>query len=157
MTRPRRNRWMRACAICALAGGATLPRSDGEEVYKTTDAAGHVVYSDRPSSSKAEKVTVPVTPADAVEAERLAKQRALEDAEYAQRSRREADEQTRQDAQSRQDAAHCAAARNHYAFLRDVARLFRLDADGNRVFYSDEQADAMRASARQAMEQACGS
>jgi hypothetical protein len=142
--------------IGALAGSAVLPRSYGEEVYKSTDASGHVVYSDRPSSPKAEKITVPVTSADPGEAARLARQHALEDADYAQRSRQEADEQRRQAAQAKQDADRCSAARNHYAFLKDVARLFRLDADGNRVFYSDEQTDAMRSAARQAMEQACG-
>jgi Domain of unknown function (DUF4124) len=144
------------CLGCVLAGSALLPRSHAEEVYKTTDANGHVVYSDRPSSPQSQKVTVPVTPADAGEAARLAKQHALEDAEFAQRSRQEADAQTRQAAQARQDADRCSAARNHYAVLRDVRRLFQVDADGNRVFYSDEQADAMRAAAKQAMEQACG-
>jgi hypothetical protein len=133
------------CLWCVLAGSAVLPRSRAEEVYKTTDANGHVVYSDRPSSPQSQKVTVPVTPADAGEAARLAKQHALED-----------DAQARQAAQARQDADRCSTARNHYAVLRDVRRLSQLDADGNRVFYSDEQADAMRAAAKQAMEQACG-
>jgi hypothetical protein len=154
MRRSRHNRRLRACLICALASYAVLPCSYGEEVYKTTDPAGRMVYSDRPSSSGAEKVTVSVMPADASEAARLAEQQALEDAKYTQRSQRQADEQSRQDARSRQDAAHCAAAPSHYAFLKDVARLFRLDGDGNRVFYSDEEADAMRATAMQAMEQA---
>jgi hypothetical protein len=156
MRRSRQNRRLLAGLICALASYAVVPHSYGEEVYKTSDAAGHVIYSDRPSSSAAEKVTVTAKPADAREAARLAKQHALEDAEYAQRSRQEADEQSRQDMQSRQDAAHCAAARSHYTFLKDVARLFRLDAEGNRIFYSDEEADAMRATAKQAVEQACG-
>ena len=155
MRRPRRHRRLPAWLIGALASCVAVAASDAQEVYKATDAAGHVVYSDRPSSSSSEKVTVQVKPADAGEAARLDKQRALEDAEYTQRSRQEADQQSRQDAQFTQNAAHCSAARNHYAFLKDVARLFRLDADGNRVFYSDEEADAMRAAAKQAMEQAC--
>jgi Domain of unknown function (DUF4124) len=154
MKRSRRIQILRAL-LCLLAGAA-LARSNAEEVYKTTDAAGHVVYSDHPSSPKAEKITVPVKQVDPSEAARLAKQHALEDAEYAQHSRQEADEQSRQDAQSKQDAERCAAARSHYALLKDVNRLFRLDADGNRVFYSDEETDAKRAAAKQAMEQACG-
>jgi hypothetical protein len=60
MRHARHNRWCCAWLMCALAGSAVLARSYGEEVYKTTDAAGHVVYSDRPSSSVAEKVTVTV-------------------------------------------------------------------------------------------------
>lgn len=160
--RPLRARWrrythlVRACLILALAGGALLTRSDAEEVYKTTDASGHVVYSDHPAAPNAQKITVPVTPADPGEAARIAKQHALEDAEYAQRSRREADEQTRQAAQAKQDADRCSTARNRYGNLKDVRRVYRLDADGNRDFYTDEQADAMRAAAKQAMEQACG-
>jgi hypothetical protein len=142
--------------MCALAGGPMLTRADGEEVYKTTDASGHVVYSDRPAVPNAHKITVPVTQADPAEAARLAKQHALEDAEYAQRSRRESDEQTRQAAQAKQDADRCSAARNRYGNLKDVRHVYRLDADGNRDFYTDEQADAMRAAAKQAMEQACG-
>jgi hypothetical protein len=151
-----RHRLARTCLLCVLAGSAVLPRSHAQEVYKTIDASGHVVYSDRPSSPQAQKVTVPVIPADADEAARLAKQHALEDAEFAQRSRQEADAQARQAAQAKQDADRCSAARNHYAVLRDVRRLYQLDADGNRVFYSDQQADAMRAAAKQAMDQACG-
>ncbi|MFI4866391.1 MAG: DUF4124 domain-containing protein [Steroidobacterales bacterium] len=157
LVRSRHNsRLARACLMCALAGAAMLTCADAEEVYKTTDASGHVVYSDHPSSPGAQKVTVPVTQADPGEAARIAKLHALEDAEYAQRSRREADEQTRQAAQAKQDADRCSAARNRYANLKDVRRVYRLDADGNRDFYTDEQADAMRAAARQAMEQACG-
>jgi hypothetical protein len=156
MTRLPQYSFARACLLCALAGAAVVSSGHGDEVYKTVDAAGHVVYSDHPTSPKAEKMSVPVKQPDPNEAARLDKQRKVEDAEYAQRSRQEADEQGRQAAQAREDAARCADARKHYLFLKDVARLFRLDADGNRIFYSDQEADAMRAAAKQAMEQACG-
>lgn len=146
----------RTCLICALAGLAVLPRSYSEEVYKTIDASSHVVYSDHPTSPAAEEMSVPVKEAHPSEVARLAKQRALEDAEYAQRSRQEAEEQSKQAAQSKQQAARCTGARNHYFSIKDSRRLYRLDADGNRVFYSDEEADAMRATAKQAMDQACG-
>jgi hypothetical protein len=157
LVRSRHNsRLARAGLMLALAGGAMLTCAIGDEVYKTTDASGHVVYSDHPPSPGAQKITVPVTQGDPGEAARISKLHALEDAEYAQRSRREADEQTRQAAQAKQDADRCTAARNRYGSLKDVRRVYRLDADGNRDFYTDEQADAMRAAAKQAMEQACG-
>jgi hypothetical protein len=146
----------RACLLCVLAGLAVWPGSRADDVYKSVDASGHVVYSDHPTSAASEKVSVPVKQADPAEAARLAKQRALEDAEYAQRSRQEADEQNKQAAQSKQQAAQCTSARNHYLSIKDSRRLFQLDADGNRVFYSDAEADAMRATAKQAMDQACG-
>jgi hypothetical protein len=145
-----------ACLLCILAGPGVWPRGYAEEVYKTIDASGHVVYSDHPISPASEKLSVPVKEADPGEAARLAKQRAVEDAEDAQRSRQEADEQSKQDAQSKQQAQACTSARNHYFSIKDSRRLFTVDADGNRVFYSDPEADAMKASAKQAMDQACG-
>jgi hypothetical protein len=156
MKLPRGLRPSRAWLLGAWAVLAVPPGAFCDDVYKTVDASGNVVYSDRPSSPKSEKMTLPVQQADPSEASRLAKQRALQDADYAQRSRQEADEQARQQAQSKQDAARCSSARNRYFTFKDVRRMFRLDADGNRVFYSDEEADAMRAAAKQAMEQACG-
>ncbi|MFI4869227.1 MAG: DUF4124 domain-containing protein [Steroidobacterales bacterium] len=132
-----------------------MARVCGDEVYKTVDASGHVVYSDHPTSPAAQKLSLPVTQPDPNEAARLAKQRELEDAEYAQRSRQEADDQSRQTAQAKQDAARCTAAHDRYFSIKDVRRIFRLDPDGNRIFYSDQEADAMRAAAKQAMEQAC--
>lgn len=155
MNRPQRHGIARICLIGTLAGAAMAARGYADEVYKTVDASGHVVYSDHPTSPEAQKLSVPVTQPDPKEAARLAKQRQLEDADYAQRSRQEADKLNQQAAQARQDAARCSAARNRYFSIRDVRRIYRLDADGNRVFYSDEEADAMRAAARQAMEQAC--
>jgi hypothetical protein len=155
MSLPRQLFLSRICLLGAWVVLAVPPRGICDEVYKTFDASGNVVYSDRPSSPKSEKMTVPVQQADPSEAARLAKQHALQDADYAQRNRQEADEQGRQDAQSRQDAARCSSARTRYFALKDVGRIFRLDADGNRVFYSDAEADSMRAAAKQAMEQAC--
>jgi hypothetical protein len=148
-------RWLRACLICTLAGAALPALTAADDIYKTVDADGHVVYSDHPISPAAQKLALPVTPADSAEAARLAKQRAIENAEDAQRSRQEAEQQSKQAAQSKQDAAHCTDARNHYFSLKDVRRVYRLDDDGNRIYYSDQEADAMRAAAKQAMDQAC--
>jgi hypothetical protein len=145
-----------ACLICALAGCALAARGYGDEVYKTVDASGHVVYSDHPISSATQKVDLQVTQPDAAEAARLAKQHALEDADFAQRSKQEAADASKQAAQAKQDEARCTAARTRYNFLMQVNRLYRVDADGNRAYYSDQEGDAMRATAKQTMDQACG-
>jgi hypothetical protein len=150
----------RACLIgalvVALAGIVVQPRAHGEEVYRSVDASGNVVYSDHPTSPTSSKLTVPVRAADPAEAARLAKQHALEDADYAQRTKLEAEEQSKQAAQAKQQAERCSSAKNHYFSIKDARRLFHVGADGDRVFYSDEEADAMRATAKQAMDQACG-
>ncbi|MGH8230244.1 MAG: DUF4124 domain-containing protein [Steroidobacteraceae bacterium] len=127
-----------------------------QEVYKSTDAQGHVIYSDHPTSTASQRQSLEVIQPDKDEAARLEKQRALEDADYAQRSREEADQQHKQAAQDKQNAERCKAARSRYLSLKDVRRLYRLDEAGNRIYYSDAELDAMRASSKQAMDQSCG-
>ncbi|MGH8231907.1 MAG: DUF4124 domain-containing protein [Steroidobacteraceae bacterium] len=150
-------RALSAAALLALAIAAqTPPPALCQEVYKSTDAQGHVIYSDHPTSAAAQRQPVDVIQPDKDEAARLEKQRALEDADYAQRSREEADQQRKQATQDKQDAERCKAARTRYLSLKDVRRLYRLDDTGNRVYSSDAELDAMRVSSKQAMDQACG-
>jgi Domain of unknown function (DUF4124) len=127
-----------------------------EDIYKSVDAEGHVVYSDRPNSPAAQKADVTVQRPDPKEAERLARQRMLLKAEDDQRRKQEqADSKTR--AQQESDKkVQCQNARNHYNFLKDSRRIFAPGADGNREYYTDAQADAMREEARRAMNAACG-
>ena len=142
-------------ALLALACVA-LP---AQEVYKSVDADGHVVYSDRGASKTAPKTAVRVNEPDPVEVARLAKQQQLLDAAELQRQKDQAaadrgkalSERTRQ-----QKEKACENARNNYFRLRDTDRLYKRDAEGNRVFYSDAEVEAARAQAKQAMTAACG-
>ena len=49
------------------------PLVSREEVYKSIDAQGHVVYSDRPETSAAQKAVVNVDRPDAKEVARMGK------------------------------------------------------------------------------------
>jgi hypothetical protein len=49
----------------------------------------------------------------------------------------------------------CDGARSRYYSLKDARRIFQRDAEGNRVYYNDADADAKREEARQAMLTAC--
>jgi len=127
-----------------------------QEVYKTVDADGHVVYSDRGATKGAPKTSVHVDQPDPAEVARLAHEQELLQADELSRSRQETlDEKTRA-AQQRKKQAACDKARNLYYQMKDAARLFKRDADGSRLFYSDEEADALREHARQSMIAACG-
>ena len=127
-----------------------------QEVYKTVDADGHVVYSDRGATKGAPKTSVHVDQPDPAEVARLAHEQELLQADELSRSRRETlDEKTRAAQQHKKQAA-CDKARNLYYQMKDAARLFKRDADGSRLFYSDEEADALREHARQSMIAACG-
>ncbi len=126
-----------------------------DQVYKSVDAQGHVTYSDRPTAG-AQKTDIVVQQADPKEAQRLAKERMLLQAEDDQRTRKTADDAQ---AKAKQDSAKkqlCDNARRHYNDIKDANRIYTVTADGNREYYTDAQADAMRTEAKRAMDAACG-
>jgi Domain of unknown function (DUF4124) len=127
-----------------------------QEVYKSVDAEGHVVYSDRGNTKNAPKTTVHVDQPDPDEAARLAKEQARLQAEDAQRTKQQAVDDRNTAAEERRKQTACQNARNNYNRLVDPGRLFHRDADGNRIFYTDDEIAAMRADARRAATQACG-
>ena len=141
-------------ALAALACGSCPLRA--QEVYKSVDADGHVVYSDRGNTKTAPKTTVRVEQPDPAEAARLAKEQELLKAEDSERTRQQAHRRQEQGAAGSQQAAGLRERPQLLLSLKDTGRLYKRDADGNRVFYSDEEADGMREQARQAMVGACG-
>ena len=130
-----------------------------QEIYKSVDANGHVVYADRGNSKTAPKTSIHVEPPDAANAARLAKEQQLLDADEQQRKAQQAlDDKGRaqQEVKARQRQQRCQSAKDHYYAMKDATRLYTRDADGNRVYYSDEESDKKRDEARRAMQAACG-
>jgi valyl-tRNA synthetase len=127
-----------------------------DEVYKSVDAQGHVVYSDRATTPTARKSTVKVTQGDPAEAARAARQTHIFQAEENQRKQQQTTESHEKAQQDHDKQARCNNARNHYFSIKDASRLYKLDAQGNRQFYTDEEGDARKEQARQAMLAACG-
>ena len=145
--------WLLGAAL-VLGVGAVL----AGDVYRTVDAAGQVTYSDHALSPSSEKVKVDVVEGDPREAARLSKATAAEHADAAQRARsvqQQEAEQHRQETQQQHQQAACRSARARYAVFAAGGRLFRMDDQGNRVYYSDAEIDAQRDSAKAAMDSAC--
>jgi hypothetical protein len=149
---PRAWRWRLAGALL-LALAAPLA---AQEVYKSVDPQGNVVYSDRGTTKNAPTTTLHVTEPDPAEAARLAKQQQLMNAADRERQKETALEERNRARSQQQHQAACEKARNNYYRMKDTPRLYQRDADGNRVYYTDEQADALREQARKAMVEACG-
>jgi flagellar biosynthesis GTPase FlhF len=124
------------------------------DVYKSIDAEGHVVYSDR-ASPAAQKTSVHADPPHAAEAERIAKEQALLRADEAQRNQERATADHRQTEDDKQRTARCTYARDMYYQVKDARRLYRHDEAGNLIYYSDKEADARKEDARQIMQAAC--
>ena len=126
------------------------------DVYKSIDAQGHVVYSDRPDTSTAQKAVVRVDQPDPREVARNAKEQEIQNAEETQRKKQQAIEDAKKALEDHNRQVQCDNARDHYYSLKDARRIYDRDADGNRVYYSDADGDAKREEARLAMVAACG-
>jgi hypothetical protein len=142
-------------ALLALAG-VTTPAA-AQQVYKSVDAEGHVIYSDRGSTKDAPKTSVRFDEPDPAEVARLAKEQEVLKASELARERQQASDDKKKAADDHRKAVACQSARNNYYRLRDLNRIYHDDGAGNRRWYSDEEADALKEHARQAMTAACGS
>ena len=140
-------------AGCLLLLPVHIAFADG--IYKSVDAQGHVIYSDRPNTAGARKTKITVQQADPDEAVRLAKERVLLRAEDDQRKKQELLDSKAKAQQDAKKKVQCKNARDHYNYLKDSRRLYTSGADGNRDYYTDAQMDAMRAEALRTMNVAC--
>jgi Domain of unknown function (DUF4124) len=126
------------------------------EVYKSVDANGHVVYSDHPDPA-AQRLDVRVDEPQAADVVRIAKEQKVLKIEDSERKRLAAIEDKKKAQQEHDQQLRCEKARTRYYTLKDARRVYGHDGDGNRVFYSDQEADAQRVAAQQAMQTECGS
>jgi hypothetical protein len=146
----------RGVIAALLALGCTATPLAAQEVYKSVDADGHVIYSDRGATKTAPKTTLHVDEANPVEAARLAHEQQLLNADDAARARQQAADDKSKAAQQRKQQQACESTRSQYYKMRDSARLYKRDAQGDRAYYTDDEADALREQARRAMIAACG-
>jgi hypothetical protein len=148
--------WLKLAYPLLLVASALPAFSD--DVYRTVDAQGHVTYSDKPLTSTSKKVAVDVIAANPQEAARLAKERALVNADAAQQSKLAAQQASEQQQQQSQDAAQrrrCDAARARYSLFAAGGRIFKMDDQGNRAFYSDEEIEAQKTASKAAVDSLC--
>jgi Domain of unknown function (DUF4124) len=146
-------KWALVTLACVFSLAVSLHAAD---IYKSVDAEGHVIYSDRADGKAAEKAAVRVDSVDPAEVARLAREQQLLQAEESQRQRQQFADDKKKALQDRDQQLRCEAARNQFYAMKEARRIYDRDADGNRVYYSDAEANAKREEARQAMTAACG-
>ena len=147
-------------AISVFVTGQYSARAGDTPVYRSVDQHGNVVYTDRPNSADASKSALDVHEPNADDLANMEQQRKAAQTAENERLRsaiadgvaRAQQERAQQEKQSR-----CDRARNHFDSLQSATRIYQLDAQGNRVYLSDAEADAKRAEARQAVAEACES
>jgi Domain of unknown function (DUF4124) len=150
---PRLNSGSAVLAALILLACPPAPRAG--EIYKSVDAQGHVVYSDRADTSVA-KTTVHIDQPNPENVARNAKEQEIVKAEEGQRKKQQAVDDAKKSQQDHVREVQCSGARDHYYALKDARRVYDRDEAGNRVYYNDADADAKREEAKAAMAAACG-
>jgi hypothetical protein len=133
----------------------------GGQVYRSTDANGNVVFSDRPSE-KSEPVNVavpaagkpgnPITPRDAKAAAGNTQPGAQANAAGDQKKEK-VQTPAEKDAER---AKNCASARERKTRYDESHRLFKTGPNGDRVYLNDAEIDEARAKAAADVGTWCG-
>jgi hypothetical protein len=127
-----------------------------DQVYRSVDADGHVVYSDHAMSAAAQKTDIHVNRPAPEEVAQYVKEQEILKAEDNQRRKQQAAEMLRKAQADHAKEVQCDAARTHFFSVKDARRISERDADGNRFYISDTDAQTKRDEALQAMLAACG-
>lgn len=127
----------------------------GGEVYKEVDAQGNVTYSDRPRDAAARRLDIGNNKTDptAIAARKAALESKREERRQAQAKAAAAAESRRDLAAQRQ--ANCKKARAYQQRVQTAHRLYDVDENGDRSYYSAEQHDAALAKARDQIREWC--
>lgn len=141
-----------AASIAALLGAAGVARAD--VVYQWTDAKGQVHYTDQwVPGAKLIRTETSHSPAAATAANGIQSGSNAADGQIKQQA---AAQEVQQD-EDKARAARCTQEKAEYQKLIESRRIFTTDKSGERHYLSDEDADAARLKARQAMDADCGS
>ena len=141
---------MRFLSIMLLAMLLATPAL-ANEVYRTVDDRGVVVFSDRPLSSASVRVTVETKVPGAGEPQSVASANPQGDEDAA----RERGLQAARAEQAEIRAEACRQARAAVATYETSPRLYESLPDGGRRYLSDEEMAAARQQARQAVADYC--
>jgi len=130
------------------------------DIYKWVDAQGNVHYEDRPLSNGAERVAIDSRATDRAEASAKASATSEAWAETMAARREAREEQPSPDelrAEAEEKQRQCADYRQKLEKMLTSRRLYREDANGERVYLDDSQIDEARANAQTQVEEFCNS
>lgn len=141
--------------LSALAMALLSVTATANDVYRTVDRDGTVIYSDRPLSANSRRVSVASrdTDPERVAAELEALQE--EDAARRQRSAEPAGLAAARAEQEELKAAACREAREKAEAYERSPRVYEQMPDGSRRYLSDEDVARARLAARQAVTDFC--
>jgi hypothetical protein len=135
--------------------------AQASDVYRTTDAQGRPIYTDKPPTLPAQKLDVRTSATDAGEVQQRYDEQMQRTSE-ADKARAEAGKQATEAKKAavltaEDQAKRCQDARQRYESYMKARRLYQPGAtEGERDYLSDAELDAARADAKQLMDEFCG-
>jgi hypothetical protein len=128
----------------------------GEEMYRWTDERGQVHYGDRPGRAQAQSIAAPRAPVpEPGQAERQARQQRLLEA-FDEERRRNVEQSTQKARDEQVRVTRCALARDYLRGLESAGQIYRLAANGERVYLEDTDRARALAEARDDVDHWCG-
>lgn len=145
----------KAYLLAALFLASMFVSAVAGEIYRETDASGRIIYSDRPASASASKLRIENRATDpaALEAEKA--RLAARQAQRQESKTKAATEAERNRDIQAQRAQNCEKARAYQQRVQSSHRLYVLDAQGNRQYYSAAEQDAAHEKARNQVKEWC--
>lgn len=138
--------------LLALASTAAF----ANDVYRTVQRDGTVVYSDRPLSASSQLVSLATQPGDPERAQAEEEARREADSARRQRAAESAGLNEALQEQAEIRAAACRDARAKVEAYNQAPRIYEELPDGSRRYLSDEDTARARVAARQAVTDYCG-
>lgn len=141
--------------VLVLAAGA-----HASEVYRTKDAKGQPVYTDKPVTLPAERLDVKTSATNVVEAQQRydeqMKRYSEADKARAEAAAKAADAQKAKELTAEDRAKRCQEARQRYESYMNARQLYEPGAtEGERRYLTDAEIDAARERAKKTMEEFC--
>lgn len=133
-----------------------------QNVYKSVDDEGLVMYTDRPPNNLAaetvDDLDIDLTDRDQIDAE---KADADEQAKYDQVAKEMGEQKSKEDAELQsaltdQRTAACRAAKARLQKYKDSRRLYREQPDGERDYLNDDELEAEWSDAARSVDELCG-
>ena len=140
--------------LALLVSGATY----SSEIYKWVDDEGNVHFGDRPDGVQPERLDIESRPTDPARVQAMNQARATERAKSETAKAQAAAEQpTAEEVKKEADerTAKCTAYQAQLQSYTNNRRLYRMDADGEREYLSDDEVDQTRQVTAQRVEEFC--
>ncbi|MCC6208971.1 MAG: DUF4124 domain-containing protein [Gammaproteobacteria bacterium] len=140
----------------ALLGAVSFTCLAAETVYKWTDESGVVHFSDRPvPNAAAEEMRVTSSVPDLIEEDEGEADAEEEDAASKAPASREEQQAAMEEQRRKVREQNCQIARQTLEHNGSIERMYRVDANGERVFLSDEEREMVLGRSREDVEKWC--